>query len=67
MRLNFNATTQSWSVEHDGMETTFMTFVDDTHVRMIAPGGGFTTVELSQNGVMAYQQAATQALFYAMR
>ncbi len=67
VRFNFDAMNQSWSVEHDGMETTFMTFIDDTHVRMVAPGGGFTTVTLDEQGLMAYQQLATYAACYAMR
>ena len=67
VRFNFDQMTRSWSVEHDGQEVTFMTFVDDTHVKMIAPGGGFTTVEIGADGVMAYQQQAAQNAFYAMR
>lgn len=67
VRLNFNADDKSWSVEHDGTETTFMTFVDDTHVKMLTPSGDFTTVELSQQGVMAYQEAVQNGLYYAQR
>ena len=67
VRLNFDATTRAWSVEQNGVETTFMTFVDDTHVNMLTPTGDFTTVELNEHGVMAYQQMAASAACYAMR
>lgn len=67
VRFNFDQMTRSWSVEHDGQEVKFMTFVDDTHVQMIAPGGGFTTVELSADGLMAYQREVAQSACYAMR
>ena len=32
-----------------------MTFVDDTHVKMVTPEGDFRVVELSEAGVMAYK------------
>ena len=67
VRLNFNAGEKSWSVEHDGKDITFMTFVDDTHVKMLTPSGDFSTVELSQQGVMAYQEAAQNGLYFAQR
>ena len=34
----------------------FMTFIDDSHVKMITPDGDFHPYELSQNGVMAYME-----------
>ncbi len=40
-----------------------MTFVDDTHVNMIAPGGETQLVELSEAGLMAYQQTVESALW----
>ena len=66
VRLNFDAVNRSWSVEQNGIETTFMTFVDNTHVNMLTPTGDFTTVELNEQGVMAYQQMASTAACYAM-
>lgn len=59
VRFAFDATDNSWSVEANGESHKFMTFVDDTHVKMITPCGDFETVELSQAGVYAYQQIAT--------
>jgi len=56
-RLDFDDTDRSWSVSVDGGESTkFMTFVDDMHVRMLDAHGDYQLVELSQAGVMAYQQ-----------
>lgn len=63
VRLDFDDTDNSWSVNYDGTSHKFMTFVDDTHVRMTAPDGSSQLVELSQAGVYAYQQIATGASF----
>lgn len=66
-RFNFDAADRSWSVEKDGVEHKFMTFVDDTHVKMITPEGDMRTIELSQQGVLAYEQLAERNSNYAMR
>lgn len=59
VRLNFDESAQTWSIGlADGEELPFMTFIDDSHVRMIMPDGGYTAVELSDRGVMAYESAA---------
>lgn len=54
-RFNFNAEDNSWWVENDGQEVKLFNFVDDTHVNMLNRDGGYTIVELSQSGVLAYQ------------
>lgn len=59
VRLDFDVNEQTWSVCVDGQEYPFMTFVDDSHVKMITPEGDFRTVELSEQGVLAYQAVAT--------
>lgn len=59
VRLDFDEAEQTWSIEQDGVKHPFMTFVDDNHVKMIAPDGEFVTVETSEQGVMAYQQIAS--------
>ena len=59
MRLDFNAESRTWSVVNNGESYPLMTFVDDSHVKMIAPDGTMRTVEVSQAGVWAYQQVAT--------
>lgn len=66
-RFNFDAADRSWSIEKDGIEQKFMTFVDDTHVKMITPDGSFQTVELSQQGVFAYEEMVSANNFYAAR
>lgn len=55
-RFNFNAEDNSWSLENNGQEVKLFTFVDDTHIDVITRDGSYTRVELSQPGVLAYQQ-----------
>ena len=55
-RFNFDAKDNSWSLENNGEEVKLLSFVDDTHVSVLTRNGSYTTVELSQPGVMAYQQ-----------
>lgn len=57
-RLDFIEETQTWTVELNGEQVPFMTFVDDSHVKMITPEGDFRMVELSEQGVMAYKAEA---------
>ena len=59
VRLDFDEEDRSWSVTADGNTYELLSFVDDTHVKMPTVDGGYTTVELSQAGVFAYQQMAT--------
>ena len=56
----FDSNDNSWSLSANGETTKFMTFVDDNHVQMVGADGNNMTVELSQAGVLAYQQAAQQ-------
>lgn len=53
-RLDFIEAEQTWVAEIDGKTYPLMTFLDDTHVKMAAPGGDFRIVELTEDGVMAY-------------
>lgn len=55
-RFNFNAQDNSWSLENNGQEVKLFTYVDDTHVNILTRDGSYTTVELSQPGLMAYQE-----------
>lgn len=55
-RFNFNAKDNSWSLENNGQEVKLFTFVDDNHVDILTRDGSYTRVELSQPGVLAYQQ-----------
>lgn len=55
-RFNFDAKDNSWSLENDGQEVKLFTFVDDNHVDVLTRDGSYTRVELSQPGVLAYQQ-----------
>lgn len=66
VRFDFSEADNSWSVYADGKTVKFMQFVDDTHVRMIAPDGSLENVEISQEGVYAYQQMAAAMQYAAM-
>lgn len=54
-RFNFDADTNSWSLATKDGDITFLTFVDDTHVKLPTRDGSTTIVEVSDNGVMAYR------------
>lgn len=56
VRLDFDEPTQTWSfTTENGESVPFMTFIDDSHVKMRTPSGDFMEVELSARGIMAYQ------------
>ena len=54
-RFNFNAEDNSWWLENNGEEVKLFSYVDDTHVNVLMRDGSYETVELSQQGVLAYQ------------
>ncbi len=57
-RLNFHEEEQTWTVEiGDQEEIPFLTFVDETHVRVPALDGTMREVELSNDGLYAYKSA----------
>ena len=62
----FDSNDNYWSVSANGETTKFMTFVDDNHVKMPGVDGNDMIIELSQAGVMAYQEAA-QHINFAMK
>lgn len=63
MRLDFDSTDNSWSVElPDGESYKLLTFVDDNHVALPTPDGGSTIVELSQAGLFAYESISSHPL-----
>lgn len=67
-RLDYDTANTSWSVTApDGNTYELMTFVDDTHVSMPACDGSRITVELSEAGVLAYEQMAMQMQPMALR
>ena len=55
-RFIFNADENSWSLENNGEQVKLFTFVDDTHVDVLTRDGSYTRVELSEPGVLAYQE-----------
>ncbi len=62
-RLDFNQDDRSWSLQANGQSYDIMSFVDDTHVKVVAPQGGYQLVELSQSGVYAYQETVASSVF----
>mgnify|MGYP002508292760 FL=1 len=67
VRLDFDADEQTWSVNAGGETHKFLTFVDDSHVSMPGLDGEMHTIELSQQGVYAYQQMLGGASFAMAR
>lgn len=66
VRLDFDEADNAWSVAlPDGESYRFLTFVDDTHVSLPAPDGANRTVELSQAGVLAYENLVAGSTFAA--
>ena len=63
VRLDFTEEDNSWSVTANGETHTFMSFVDDNHVKMITPEGDYQIVELSQAGLYAYKSIAAPTNF----
>lgn len=64
-RLDFNNDDQSWSCTVGDQTVTLFRYVDDTHVSMPVGGDEWMTVEISQDGLYAYQQALMPATFAA--
>lgn len=65
-RLDFEVNTRTWSIEMaDGEIMPFMTFIDDSHVRMRTVTG-FADFEISEKGVMAYKALTGYAPAMAM-
>ena len=67
LRFNFDSETRSWWINDGNNDLKLMEFVDDDHVKMATPGGNFVEVELSEEGLMAYNQMAAQAVMMAMK
>lgn len=57
VRIEHEDATDTWGILTDEGLVPFMTMVDDNHVKMITPSGDFRMVELSESGVLAYQEA----------
>ena len=66
VKFAFHEEDNSWSLDQDGKSIKFMTFIDDSHVKMLTPDGDFQTVELSQAGGYAYRQMVT-GNYFAMK
>lgn len=67
VKFNFDEAENSWSIEANGKEQKLFTFVDDTHVNVVTPDGNYKNVELSQQGVWAYEQMVSNQVKFAQR
>ncbi len=63
VRLDFNQDEQTWSATANGETYNILTFVDDTHVKVPSVNGGYEVVELTQEGVWAYQGKVASSQF----
>ena len=55
VNFTFDSDSQTWSVATPEGDVPFLTFIDETHVKLPAANGEYKVVELSQAGVMAYK------------
>lgn len=63
VRLDYERETSTWSaVTSDGEIFPFMSMLDGNHVKMIMPNGGFTVVELSNDGLQAYETLSKNSI-----
>ncbi len=65
--LVYNKEDQSWNVETDGESAKLLKFNNEKEVVMYLPDGKEMNVELSQAGVLAFQQVANNYSYYAAR
>ena len=63
VRLDFDIEEQTWSATANGETHKIMTFIDDTHVKVPSVNGGYEVVELSQEGVWAYEGKVASSQF----
>lgn len=63
VRLDFNQDEQTWCATANGETHNILTFVDDTHVKVPSVNGGYEVVELTQEGVWAYQGKVASSQF----
>lgn len=66
VRLDFDKEDNTWSVAlPTGESYDFMTIIDENHVAVPGIDGTSTVVELSEDGLMAYREMATNNLMAA--
>jgi len=57
-RLNFNDDERLWSLEgYEGEQYPLICFIDDNHAKVPAADGSWMEVELSRQGILAYETA----------
>lgn len=61
-RLDFAQDSQTWSLQFKGSEYPLVTFIDDAHVSVPLPDGGWQVIEISQDGLLAYKTIASSIM-----
>ena len=67
VKFNFNETNNSWSLEANETIYPLMQYIDDNHVKVIAPNNEFKTIELSHEGILTYQEIVNNNIFVAQK
>lgn len=67
IRLDFDKDNREWSTDVDGERIVFMTFIDDTHVKLPTRDGGSIVVETSEAGLYAYRNATFAYSDFALK
>jgi len=67
VELVFDKADKTWSIDANGENHKLLQFTDNDEVVMFLPDGQTTEVELSQAGVLAFNQVANNYAYYATR
>lgn len=67
VELVYNKEDNSWNIEAEGQTHKLLEFKGDDKVVMFLPDGNSMEVELSQAGVLAFQQVVQGTSYYAAR
>lgn len=67
VKFNFNEADNSWSLEANETVYPLMQFIDDNHVKMITPNNEYKTIELTNEGILAYQEIINNSILFAQK
>lgn len=67
VRLDFDTDAQRWDITANDNTYELMTFVDPEHVKVPLADGSYTTIPLTESGLLAYRAAATPSPLFAHR
>lgn len=64
-RLDFIEESQTWELNYKGETYPLMTFIDENTVKMCTPKGDMRLVDLTESGVLAYENEVRAQTFYS--